>query len=151
MLSEGDKLPKLTVVDDTGAGVKLGSLADEYLVLYFYPKDDTPGCTNEGMQFRDAAKAFAKKKARIVGVSRDAVASHQKFKAKYDLPHTLIADTDAELCNAFGVIAEKNMYGKKVKGIVRSTFLIDAKGKIIKVWPKVKVDGHAAEVLASIT
>ena len=151
MLSEGDKLPKLTVVDDTGAKVRLADLADDYLVLYFYPKDDTPGCTNEGMQFRDAAKAFAKKKARIVGVSRDSVASHQKFKAKYDLPFTLLADTDQALCDAFDVIGEKNMYGKKVKGVIRSTFLVDAKGKILKVWPKVKVDGHAVEVLASIT
>jgi len=151
VLSEGDKLPKLTVVDDTGAKVRLADLADDYLVLYFYPKDDTPGCTNEGMQFRDAAKAFAKKKARIVGVSRDSVASHQKFKAKYDLPFTLLADTDQALCDAFDVIGEKNMYGKKVKGVIRSTFLVDAKGKILKVWPKVKVDGHAAEVLASIT
>jgi len=138
-------------VDDTGAKVRLADLADDYLVLYFYPKDDTPGCTNEGMQFRDAAKAFAKKKARIVGVSRDSVASHQKFKAKYDLPFTLLADTDQALCDAFDVIGEKNMYGKKVKGVIRSTFLVDAKGKILKVWPKVKVDGHAAEVLASIT
>lgn len=151
MLNEGDKLPKLSVVDDTGAKVRLGDLADDYLVLYFYPKDDTPGCTNEGMQFRDAAKAFKKKKARIVGVSRDSVASHQKFKAKYDLPFTLLADTDQALCDAFDVIGEKNMYGKKVKGVIRSTFLVDAKGKILKVWPKVKVDGHAAEVLASIT
>ncbi len=151
MLSEGDKLPKLTVVDDTGAKIRLADLADEYLVLYFYPKDDTPGCTNEGMQFRDAAKAFGKKKARIVGVSRDSVASHQKFKAKYDLPFTLLADTDQALCDAFDVIGEKNMYGKKVKGVIRSTFLIDAKGAILKVWPKVKVDGHVAEVLASIT
>lgn len=151
MLSEGDKLPKLTVVDDTGAKIRLADLADEYLVLYFYPKDDTPGCTNEGMQFRDAAKAFGKKKARIVGVSRDSVASHQKFKAKYDLPFTLLADTDQALCDAFDVIGEKNMYGKKVKGVIRSTFLIDGKGAILKVWPKVKVDGHVAEVLASIT
>jgi len=151
VLSEGDKLPKLTVVDDTGAKARLADLADDYLVLYFYPKDDTPGCTNEGMQFRDAAKAFAKKKARIVGVSRDSVASHQKFKAKYDLPFTLLADTDQALCDAFDVIGEKNMYGKKVKGVIRSTFLVDATGKILKVWPKVKVDGHAAEVLASIT
>ncbi|HEY8321776.1 MAG TPA: peroxiredoxin [Candidatus Baltobacteraceae bacterium] len=151
MLSEGDKLPKLTVVDDTGAKIRLADLADEYLVLYFYPKDDTPGCTSEGMQFRDAAKAFGKKKARIVGVSRDSVASHQKFKAKYDLPFTLLADTDQALCDAFDVIDEKNMYGKKVKGVIRSTFLIDGKGAILKVWPKVKVDGHVAEVLASIT
>ena len=151
MLSEGDKIPKLTVVDDTGAKTKLTGLADDYLVLYFYPKDDTPGCTDEGMQFRDAAKAFGKKKARIVGVSRDSVASHQKFKAKYGLPFTLLADADQALCDAFGVIGEKNMYGKKVMGVIRSTFLIDAKGTILKVWPKVKVDGHAAEVLASIT
>ncbi len=151
MRSEGDRLPRLTVVDDTGAGIELASLADDYLVLYFYPKDDTPGCTNEGMQFRDAAEAFAKKRTRIVGVSRDSVASHQKFKTKYDLPFALLADADQTLCDAFGVIGEKNMYGKKVKGVIRSTFLIDAKGKILKVWPKVRVDGHVAEVLASIT
>jgi len=151
MLDVGDKLPRMTLKDDTGAAVSTGSLADEYLVLYFYPKDDTPGCTNEAGQFRDAIKAFAKKKARIVGVSRDSVTAHAKFKDKYDLPFALLADTESALCDAFGVIGEKSLYGKKYKGIIRSTFLIDAKGKILKVWPKVKVPGHAAEVLASIT
>jgi len=151
MLDVGDKLPRMTLKDDTGAAVSTGSLADEYLVLYFYPKDDTPGCTNEAGQFRDAIKAFAKKKARIVGVSRDSAAAHAKFKDKYDLPFALLADTESALCDAFGVIGEKSLYGKKYKGIIRSTFLIDAKGKILKVWPKVKVPGHAAEVLASIT
>ena len=151
MLDVGDKLPRMTLKDDTGAAVSTGSLADEYLVLYFYPKDDTPGCTNEAGQFRDAIKAFAKKKARIVGVSRDSVTAHAKFKDKYDLPFALLADTESALCDAFGVIGEKSLYGKKYRGIIRSTFLIDAKGKILKVWPKVKVPGHAAEVLASIT
>jgi len=151
MLDVGDKLPRMTLKDDTGAAVSTGSLADEYLVLYFYPKDDTPGCTNEAGQFRDAIKAFAKKKARIVGVSRDSAAAHAKFKDKYDLPFALLADTESALCDAFGVIGEKSLYGKKYRGIIRSTFLIDAKGKILKVWPKVKVPGHAAEVLASIT
>ncbi|MDQ2991443.1 MAG: peroxiredoxin [Candidatus Eremiobacteraeota bacterium] len=138
-------------MDDTGASISLASLTDEYLVLYFYPKDDTPGCTSEGTQFRDAAKAFAEKKARIVGVSRDSVVSHQKFKTKYDLPFTLLADSDQAICDAFDVIGEKNMYGKKVKGVIRSTFVIDTEGRIRKVWPKVKVDGHVSEVLASIT
>ncbi len=151
MLAVGDKIPKLDVIDDTGATVKTSALADELLVLYFYPKDDTSGCNNEAGQFRDAIKAFAKKKARIVGISRDSVASHQRFKDKHDLPFTLISDTESVLCDAFGVIAEKSLYGRKYLGIVRSTFLIDAKGNVLKVWPKVKVPGHAAEVLASIT
>jgi len=150
MREAGDKLPKLTLLDDKGNKVTTTDLADEYLVLYFYPKDDTPGCTNEGMQFRDALAKFKKKKARIVGVSRDSVASHQKFKDKFDLPFTLLADTESKLCDAMGVIVEKNMYGKKSMGVQRSTFLVDAKGKIVKVWPKVSVTDHAADVLASI-
>ena len=120
------------------------------LVLYFYPKDDTPGCTSEAGQFTEHLKAFRKKGAEIVGVSRDGVASHQKFKEKYGIPYRLLADTEQELCDAFGVIVEKNMYGKKSLGVQRSTFLIDPKGKIVKVWPKVKVDGHAEDVLAAI-
>lgn len=150
MLDVGDRLPDLDVTDDAGATLATGSLADDYLVLYFYPKDDTPGCTNEAGQFRDAIKAFAKKKARIVGVSRDTVAAHAKFKDKHDLPFTLLSDTGSALCDAFGVIGEKSLYGKKHVGILRSTFLIDAKGEILKVWPNVKVPGHAADVLAAI-
>ncbi len=150
MLSEGDKLPKLTVNDDEGRKVKTEDLLGGPLVLYFYPKDDTPGCTNEASQFRDLYAKFERKGARIVGVSRDTPESHQKFKAKYKIPFTLLADTESKLCDAFGVIVEKNMYGKKSKGIQRSTFLIDGKGMIVKAWPKVSVDEHAEDVLESL-
>jgi peroxiredoxin Q/BCP len=150
MLEAGDKLPKLTLLDDEGKKVTTTDLADEYLVLYFYPKDDTSGCTSEAQQFRDLLPKFKKKKACIVGVSRDSVASHQKFKEKYDLNFPLLADTESKLCDAMGVIVEKNMYGKKSMGIQRSTFLVDAKGKIVKVWPKVSVTDHAADVIGSI-
>jgi thioredoxin-dependent peroxiredoxin len=150
MLAEGDKLPHLIVADDAGKPVKLADLLGGPLVLYFYPKDDTPGCTSEASQFRDLYPKFQKKGARIVGVSRDTAASHEKFKAKFGIPFMLLADTDSKLCDAFGVIVDKNMYGKKSKGVARATFLIDGKGVIVKVWPKVKVDDHADEVLASL-
>jgi thioredoxin-dependent peroxiredoxin len=150
LLAEGDKIPKLTLEDDTGAKIKTGDLLDGPLVLYFYPKDDTPGCTNEASQFRDLYPKFKRKGARIVGVSRDPVASHAKFKEKYKIPFMLLADVESKLCDAFGVIVEKTNYGKKYMGIQRSTFLIDGKGVIVKVWPKVKVDDHADEVLASL-
>lgn len=150
MLDVGDTLPKVALLDDTGDEVATTDLADDFLVLYFYPKDDTPGCTNEATQFRDATAKFKHKKARIVGVSRDSVTSHQKFKEKFDLPFTLLADTESKLCDAFGVIVEKTMYGKKAVGVQRSTFLIDAAGKIVKAWPRVKVEGHAADVLSAL-
>jgi len=151
VLAEGDKLATLTLLDDSGERVSTHDLlASGHLVLYFYPKDDTPGCTNEGTQFRDLFEKFKKKKAAIVGVSRDSVDSHRKFKEKFDFPFRLLADTESRLCDAFGVIVEKNMYGRVSKGVARSTFLIDPKGKIVKVWPKVKVDGHAEEVLSSL-
>jgi thioredoxin-dependent peroxiredoxin len=150
VLAAGDKLPKLVLVDDEGRDVATSDLLGGPLVLYFYPKDDTPGCTNEASQFRDLYPKFQRRNARIVGVSRDSVASHQKFKDKYKIPFTLLADTESKLCDAMGVIVEKNMYGKKSMGVARATFLIDATGKIVKVWPKVKVDDHADEVLASL-
>jgi thioredoxin-dependent peroxiredoxin len=137
MLATGDKLPELTVTDDGGKPVKMAELLGGPLILYFYPKDDTPGCTNEASQFRDLYPQFQKKSARIIGVSRDSSTSHQKFKAKYKIPFTLLADTESQLYNALGVSG-------------RTTFLIDGKGTIVKVWPKVKVDGHADEVLASL-
>jgi thioredoxin-dependent peroxiredoxin len=150
MLAEGDKLPKLTVSDDEGRAVKLADLLGGPLVLYFYPKDDTPGCTSEASQFRDLYAKFQRKGARIVGVSRDTPESHQKFKEKYKIPFTLLADTDSKVCDAFGVIVEKNMYGKKSLGIQRATFLIDEKGVIRRTWPKVNVEDHAEEVLESL-
>ena len=150
MLAEGDTLPKLTVTGDDGKAVTTTDLLGGTLVLYFYPKDDTPGCTSEASQFRDLHAKFEKKGARIVGVSRDSAESHRKFKTKYSIPFTLLADTDSSLCDAFGVIVEKNMYGKKSMGVARATFLIDERGSIVKVWRKVKVDDHADEVLSSL-
>ncbi len=117
--------------------------------MYFYPKADTPGCTNESQQFRDLYAKFKKKATEVVGVSRDPIASQKKFKDKYGLPFHLLADTESKICDAFGVIVEKNMYGKKSMGIQRATFVVE-KGKIVRVWPKVSVEGHAAEVLSSL-
>jgi peroxiredoxin Q/BCP len=150
MLQPGASLPRVTLEDDAGAKLSTKDFLGKPLVLYFYPKDDTPGCTNEAGQFRDVYADFQKKGAQVVGVSRDSVASHQKFKAKYGIPFALLADVDSKLCDAFGVIVEKNMYGKKSLGIQRSTFLFDAAGKLVNVWPKVSVDGHAEDVLSKL-
>jgi peroxiredoxin Q/BCP len=150
MLEAGKKLPSFKLADDTGTTRSTKDFLGKSLVLYFYPKDDTPGCTNEATQFRDLYDDFVAKGAEVVGVSRDSVASHKKFKTKYDLQFPLLSDSESELCNALGVIVEKNMYGKKSLGIQRSTFLIDPKGKIVHVWPKVSVNGHAEDVLAAL-
>jgi peroxiredoxin Q/BCP len=150
LLGEGDRLPAVTLLDDRGAQLTTTDLLGGPLILYFYPKDDTPGCTSEASQFRDLYPQFQAKEARVVGVSRDSAESHRRFKEKFSIPFELLADTESKLCDAFGVIVEKNMYGKKSKGIARSTFLIDGSGKIVKVWPKVNVDEHADEVLASL-
>jgi peroxiredoxin Q/BCP len=150
MLREGDQIPSMTLLDDRGDAVKTRDLLGGPLVLYFYPKDDTPGCTSEASQFRDLYQQFQEKKTRIVGVSRDSVESHRRFKEKFSIPFPLLADTESKLCDAFGVIVEKNVSGKSSRGIARSTFLIDANGSITKVWPKVNVDEHAEEVLASL-
>ena len=149
MLEAGAKLPDVAVSDDSGQRVALSSLGRR-TVIYFYPKADTPGCTNESMQFRDAYADFTQRGVAVIGVSRDTVAAQSKFKAKYELPFPLLADVDSAVCDAFGVIVEKNMYGKKSMGIQRSTFLVDADGKISKVWPKVSVEGHVNEVLQSL-
>ncbi len=151
MIGVGDTLPRVTLLDDEGRMVDTSSFLGAPLVLYFYPKDDTPGCTSEASQFRDIYRAFERKGAKIVGVSRDPVLSHQKFKAKYKIPFALLSDTESELCNACGVLVEKNMYGKKRIGVARATFLFDASGKVVALWPKVSVDGHAEEVLAAIS
>jgi peroxiredoxin Q/BCP len=133
----------------TSAALNSKDLAGSPYVLYFYPKDDTPGCTLEGQDFRDQQAAFARLNVRVIGVSRDNLASHAKFRQKYGLPFDLISDADEELCRRFDVIRDKNMYGKKVRGIERSTFLIDGDGVLRREWRKVKVDGHVAEVLAA--
>ncbi len=125
-------------------------LKGKKVVIYFYPKDNTPGCTLEGEDFRDAYKKFEKENAVILGVSRDSIRSHENFKCKYEFPFALLSDTDEALCTAFDVIKDKMMYGKKVRGIERSTFLYDEKGKLVHQWRKLKVEGHVAEVLAMV-
>ncbi|MFZ0694513.1 MAG: thioredoxin-dependent thiol peroxidase [Alphaproteobacteria bacterium] len=143
----GDKAPDFNLPSDGGGKISMKSLRGKKVVLYFYPKDDTPGCTAEACAFRDSLPDFSKVKATIIGVSKDDVKSHDRFKKKYDLPFPLLSDEDGELVKAFGVWVEKSMYGRKYMGIDRSTFLIDDKGIVRGVWRKVKVNGHAEEVL----
>jgi peroxiredoxin Q/BCP len=145
----GDKAPDFTMATDGGGKLSLKALKGRKVVLYFYPRDDTPGCTTEACGFRDNLPDFSKVDAEIVGVSRDTTAKHDKFKAKYDLPFALASDEDGAVCEAYGVWVEKNMYGKKSMGIQRSTFLIDETGVIRNVWRKVKVKEHVEEVLAA--
>ena len=130
--------------------IKLNDLKEQNIVLYFYPKDNTPGCTKESENFRDNIKKFSKLNTVILGVSRDSIKSHENFKAKLDFSFDLLSDSEEILCQQFDVIKEKNMYGKKVMGIERSTFLIDTKGILRKEWRKVKVDGHVEEVLQAV-
>jgi len=134
----------------TGGDFTLSDHKGEKVVLYFYPKDNTPGCTTEGEQFRDAWKKFRKAGAIVVGCSRDSLKSHENFKAKMNFPFELISDSDEKLCAQFDVIKMKNMYGKKVRGIVRSTFLIDGAGKLVREWRGLKVPGHVDEVLEAV-
>ena len=145
----GDNLPDFSLSTDGGGTLTSASLRGKKVVLYFYPKDDTSGCTKEAQAFRDMADAFAATGAVVVGVSRDSVASHDKFKAKHALTFPLLADEDGRLCNALGVWVQKSMYGKSYMGIERTTFLVDQHGMIRRAWRKVKVPGHAAEVLAA--
>ena len=133
-----------------GGSFKLSDQRGKTLVIYFYPKDNTPGCTVEGTDFRDRFKEFAKAGATVVGVSRDSMKSHEGFKVKMGFPFPLLSDADEKLCGLFDVIRMKNMYGKQVRGIERSTFLIGPDGKLVREWRKVKVDGHAAEVLDAV-
>ncbi|MGZ5863133.1 MAG: thioredoxin-dependent thiol peroxidase [Methyloceanibacter sp.] len=148
-LKVGDKAPDFTLPTDGGGKVSLKDLKGKKLVLYFYPKDDTPGCTTEACGFRDALPDFSKVKAAIVGISKDSAASHDEFKTKFKLPFPLASDEDGKVCEAYGTWVEKSMYGKTYMGIERSTFLIDETGVIRNIWRKVKADGHAAEVLAA--
>ncbi len=137
-----------TKLDVTGGSItQLKNLKGQNIVLYFYPKDDTPGCTAEGKDFTGLIRKFESANTRVLGVSRDSLSSHDKFKKKYNYKLDLISDTEEVLCRFFDVIKEKNMYGKKVFGIERSTFVLDKKGKLVKEWRKVKVPGHAKEVL----
>ena len=145
-----NKVKKFKVSATNGMEINSDELRGKNLVLYFYPKDNTPGCTQEGEDFRDLYKKFKKLNTEIYGVSRDSLKSHEGFKEKYKYPFELISDSEEKLCNLFDVIKEKNMYGKKYMGIERSTFLIDKNGKLCFEWRKVKVNGHAEEVLEEI-
>ncbi|MFN9790263.1 MAG: thioredoxin-dependent thiol peroxidase [Holosporales bacterium] len=147
----GSPAPDFTAVTDAGKTLTLAQFRGQYVVLYFYPKDDTPGCTKQACGFRDALPDFSGVDAVILGVSRDDTASHAKFVKKFDLNFPLLADTEGTITEAYGVWVEKSMYGKKYMGIERTTFLIDKEGKIQKIWPKVKVDNHAKEVLQAIS
>ena len=144
------KVKKFKVSATNELEIDSSDLIGKSYVIYFYPKDNTPGCTQEGEDFRDLYKEFKKLKTEIYGVSRDSLKSHEGFKEKYKYPFELISDTEEKLCNLFDVIKEKNMYGKKYRGIERSTFLINKEGKLSAEWRKVKVNGHAAEVLEEV-
>ena len=146
-IAVGKKIPAFTAKTTAGEPWRPADAAGQKLVLYFYPRDLTPGCSIEAQNFRDLQAAFKKARTLVVGVSRDSCASHAKFIAKEAINFTLLADEDESLCKRFDVIKQKNMYGKKVWGIERSTFLFDAAGKLLREWRKVKVEGHAEEVL----
>ena len=146
VIKEGDKLPRFSLPADDGSVVTNESLKGRTTVLYFYPKDDTSGCTKEACDFRDAFPRFGKTNARIIGVSPDSVESHRKFKTKYELPFQLLADEQRQLANAFGVWKEKSMYGRKFMGIERTTVIVDADGRVARIFPKVSVPGHVGQV-----
>jgi len=149
-LKVGAKAPSFTLDADSGGKLSLSGLKGQTVVLYFYPKDDTSGCTAEAIAFSKAAKAFPAADAIVIGVSKDSVASHQKFKAKHRLAVTLAADEDIKVAEAYGVWVEKSMYGRRYMGMERATFLIDGKGVIRHIWRKVKVAGHSEDVLAAV-
>jgi peroxiredoxin Q/BCP len=147
----GQPAPSFTLPRDGGTNVTLADYAGQIVVLYFYPKDDTPGCTTEAIDFSAEAEAFAKAGAVVLGVSRDTVEKHEKFRDKHGLKVALLTDEDGAVCEAYGVWVEKSMYGRSYMGIERTTFLIGRDGKIARVWDKVKVKDHAAEVLAAVS
>ena len=150
MLDTGDRIPDLSLAMSSGGTRRLSDYAGRWLVLYFYPKDSTPGCTTEGLDFNALLPAFSGLGATVLGVSRDSLKSHQNFRGKHGFVFDLVSDTDEALCTAFGVIKEKNMYGRKVLGIERSTFLVDPAGVIARSWRPVKVAGHAQSVLDAL-
>lgn len=149
-LKAGDRAPNFDLPADGGRRLALSRLKGKPVVLYFYPKDNTSGCTAEALAFSKDAKAFARAGAVVIGVSKDSIASHDRFKAKYDLALDLAADEDTKTAGAYGVWVEKSMYGRRYMGMERATFLIDGKGKIRQVWRKVKVPGHSTEVLGAV-
>ena len=146
MIGEGDQLSKFLLEADDGTTVTRDSLAGKNVVLFFYPKDDTTGCTKEACDFRDAFPQFGKIDATVIGVSPDSLESHRKFKKKYRLPYLLLSDKDHQLADAFGVWKEKALYGRKYMGIERTTVIVDRKGRVARIFPKVKIPGHIQEV-----
>jgi peroxiredoxin Q/BCP len=149
-VSVDQPVPDFSAAATGGRTVRLSELRGQRVVLYFYPKDNTPGCTVEGQQFRDLHQRFAALNAVVLGASRDSLRSHENFRAKYDFPFPLLADADETLCRLFDVLKLKKLYGRESLGVERSTFLIDAPGVLRREWRKVKADGHAAEVLAAV-
>ncbi len=149
-ITVGNPVPDFSLPATGGRNIHLSSLKGQPVVVYFYPKDNTPGCTTEGCDFRDHHPTFHKLGAVVLGVSRDSLESHEKFKAQHEFPFDLLADGDETLCRLFDVIREKNMYGRKVMGVERSTFLINGKGVLRQEWRKVKVAGHVEAVLAAV-
>lgn len=150
VLKIGDSAPHFNLPADSGEEINLSQLQGKKVVLYFYPKDDTPGCTLEAQDFSKHNEDFKRKNATVIGISKDSVDSHCTFKSKYALNVILVSDEDTAACTAYGVWKEKSMYGKKYMGIERTTFLIDEKGKVGKIWPNVKVENHVQEVLNSL-
>ncbi len=150
MIEEGDRAPDFTLPADDGGEVTLSDLRGRRVVLYFYPKDDTPGCTKEACQFRDALPRFEEEEVAVLGVSPDPVASHRAFREKYDLTFPLLADEDHEVAEAYGVWKEKKMFGNTFWGVERGTFLIDAEGRVERAWRRVRPDGHADEVAGAL-
>lgn len=151
LLKIGQKAPAFTLMNHAGQKVSLKDFSGKKIVIYFYPKDDTPGCTKESCDFRDHFEPVKKAGAIVIGVSKDSVASHLKFKTKYSLPFDLLSDEEGKMCEAYGVWKEKSMYGRKYMGIERTTFLIDENGKVAKIYPKVSVTGHVDEVLKDLS
>lgn len=150
MLAKGDLAPDFTLPRDGGETVTLSALKPAKVVLYFYPRDDTPGCTTEALEFTALAAEFEAAGTKVIGISKDTVAKHDKFVAKQDLGVMLVSDADSNVCERYGVWVEKNMYGKTSMGIERATYLVDAEGRISQIWRKVKAKGHAAEVLETV-
>lgn len=150
MLTKGMKAPEFTLPDENGNNISLSDFLGKKVVLYFYPKDNTPGCTRQACAFAQAYEGFRQKNVQVIGISKDSVASHKKFKEKYALPFILLADTEREVIEKYGVWQEKKMYGKVTMGVVRTTFIIDEKGNVEEVMSKVKPDTNAAEILAML-
>jgi peroxiredoxin Q/BCP len=150
MIEVGKKAPAFTLESSDGGKVKLADFAGKVVVLYFYPRDNTPGCTVEAQEFRDAVPALKKLGAVVLGVSKDSIASHCKFRDKYELNFPLLTDADGKVMEAYGAWGEKTMYGKKMLGIIRSTVVIGKDGKVVKHWPKVSVKGHVADVVDTV-